>query len=341
MDTNQSSQRGGSLRRYVVIFLLGGVFFFGVEGAWNYVHSCHEHFDLVNPSLLCFQNNALYRNELDYEPLRDDIIQQIAALKAAKKVENISVYFRDLQNGPRFGVQENVTYDAASLMKVPAMVSILHIADARPNFLDERLTSPASFPSGMSNVDQPSQTIFPNASYTVRELMEKMIKYSDNLSAAVLSDQIINNLRFDEVPDTFQDLGMMRMLNGKLGELSLQSYASLFAILYNTWYLSDSMSQYALSLLSQSTFPDGIVAGVPKTIRVAHKFGTFQTDKHSELHDCGIVYHPQTPYVLCIMTSGFNVNDEAASIAQISRTVYSDVDSIQQRSFAAESSVLK
>ncbi len=296
--------------------------------------SCHENYDLLNKSALCDQNNTTYRSELNYIPLREDIANAVTSLKNSKRVSDISVFFRDLKSGPRIGVQDSVTYDAASLMKVPALIAILHLADIYPGFLDQRLTAPASFPPGMSNTDQPNETIQPNTSYTIHELLEKMIKYSDNLSAGMLSDEVINNPQYNEVQHTFQDLGMIRTLNGKIGELSMQSYAILFASLYNTWYLSDAMSQYALQLLSQTNFTSGIVAGIPENVRVAHKFGTFQTDNKSELHDCGIVYHPITPYVLCILTNGSDPSDEATAIASISHIVYADVDAMRSRQIA-------
>ena len=68
--------------------------------------------------------------------------------------------------------------------------------------------------------------------------------------------------------------------------------------------------QKVLDLLSQSTFIQGIVAGVPEGVKVAHKFGEAEgVDKEGKvvthiLNDCGIVYKPESPYILCIMIEG-------------------------------------
>ena len=42
----------------------------------------------------------------------------------------------------------------------------------------------------------------------------------------------------------------------------------------------------------------------------------------SELHDCGIVYQNDDPYVLCVMTQGRSFAELQALIADISSTVY-------------------
>ena len=44
-----------------------------------------------------------------------------------------------------------------------------------------------------------------------------------------------------------------------------------------------------------------------------------------ELHDCGIVYHPQNPYIICIMTKGGDINSEKLQIQKISKAVYNGV----------------
>ena len=89
------------------------------------------------------------------------------------------------------------------------------------------------------------------------------------------------------------------------------------------------MSEHALSLLAQSGYDVGIKAGVPKDVEVAHKFGErsgFEGDL-KQLHDCGIIYYPENPYLLCVMTQGQNFDDLSATIGMISKMVYEEFDS--------------
>ena len=110
--------------------------------------------------------------------------------------------------------------------------------------------------------------------------------------------------------------------------LSAENYASFFRVLFNASYLSRSLSEKALSLLAQSDFKDGLVAGVPPGIKVAHKFGFRITGINGEikqLHDCGIIYYPRHPYLLCIMTSGKSYEYLDDAIKELSRVVYQEI----------------
>jgi hypothetical protein len=110
--------------------------------------------------------------------------------------------------------------------------------------------------------------------------------------------------------------------------LSVQTYESFFRILYNASYLSRNASNWALDILSKSEFETGLIAGVPQTIKVSHKFGekSDARDGTVQLHDCGIVYYPNKPYLLCVMTKGPNIQLLDNVIAEISRITFSEVD---------------
>ena len=236
-----------------------------------------------------------------------------------------SVFFRDLRNGPRVGIQEDEMFHPASLLKLPLMIALLHEADQEPGLLDEEVLSPSTLPP-VSNVSA-DEAIQPNTTYTINELMRRMIVYSDNNAADLLVLKI-NAKPMASNSNAFLDIGTMGIMStGNIGRLSMQSYTNLFGILYGAGYLSDSMSQLALQLLSESTYKDALVAGVPAGTRVAHKFGFYNVPhEEMELHDCGIVYHPRTPYVLCVMTIGPNIAGEEKAISEISRMVYTSVD---------------
>lgn len=55
--------------------------------------------------------------------------------------------------------------------------------------------------------------------------------------------------------------------------LSVKDYASFFRILYNSSYLTKEHSEEILEFLAKAEYVNGLVAGVPSNITVAHKFG--------------------------------------------------------------------
>jgi hypothetical protein len=90
-----------------------------------------------------------------------------------------------------------------------------------------------------------------------------------------------------------------------------------------------------MELLIQAHFPDGIEGGVPKNTPIAQKFGerlvkagndTNSPTLYNELHSCGIIFYPEHPYLLCIMTKGNNFTNLSQLIQSISKTVYEEVD---------------
>ena len=108
--------------------------------------------------------------------------------------------------------------------------------------------------------------------------------------------------------------------------MNVKEYSSFFRVLYNSSYINKESSEFALELLAESKFTEGIKSGVPKNIVVSHKFGE-QINKNSllQLHDCGIVYAPKKPYILCVMTRGNNFDELADIIKNISKITYDSV----------------
>ena len=83
-----------------------------------------------------------------------------------------------------------------------------------------------------------------------------------------------------------------------------------------------------MEILSKSEFSTGLVAGVPAGIKIAHKFGekSDAADGTVQLHDCGIVYYPNHPYLLYVMSKGLNFESLSDDIAGVSRIIYSEID---------------
>jgi hypothetical protein len=127
-----------------------------------------------------------------------------------------------------------------------------------------------------------------------------------------------------ELDDSYIDLGIEVPTDGDSYTMSVRTYASFFRILYNGTYLPHVTSEALLATLSESTFTEGIVSGVPHGTVVSHKFGerTRAATEPAQLHDCGIVYKEKNPYALCVMLRGDDIDTLAKVIAEISKTIF-------------------
>ena len=234
------------------------------------------------------------------------------------KVSHISLYLRDLNNGPWIGVNEEEQFSPASLMKVPLLMSFFKEAETNPSLLDVSLTITLDRSQSLLQNILTDQQVVTGKEYSVKELLERMIKYSDNLAVNTLIDNTDPRL----VQRVYADLEIFPEV-GELEDLiSVRNYAGFFRILYNSSYLNRTMSERALKLLSETTFKDGLVAGVPPGVTVSHKFGERVISGTKQLHDCGIVYRPDKPYLLCVMTRGQDFKAMKEVISSLSALVF-------------------
>ncbi len=282
-----------------------------------------KNYQFINPLLEC--DTANFSRDQNLDRLRNEVANYIKDQQTQNKISFASVYFRDLNNGPWFGINEKENFSPASLVKVPLMIAYLKLSESNPNLLSTKLKYQSVSDSISQNII-PEETLTPDQEYTIEELIKRMIVYSDNRSYDLLNQ----NITFDQLIRVYNDLGVdiSKGLSNPNGDiLTVKSYASFFRILFNSSYLSHDDSEKALKLLSQSTFTQGLVAGVPQSTKVSHKFGerNFTDTGIKQFHDCGIIYHPQKPYLLCVMTRGKDFNQLIPVIKQISSTIYQTV----------------
>lgn len=88
--------------------------------------------------------------------------------------------------------------------------------------------------------------------------------------------------------------------------------------------LLDAMPPEGVEVLSRQQLDGGISSGLPRGTRVAHKSG----DIAGHHHDAALVFpEGRKPYVLVVMTRGFEKKDEAATLVrEVSRTVWRSLD---------------
>ena len=277
-------------------------------------------YKFINPLLECDSTNFIENPHLS--KLKSNVNNYINNQINQKQIDFASVYYRDLNNGPWFGINEKEKFSPSSLIKVPLMITYLKLAEADPSILQKPLLNTATYDPSSQNFP-PQITLIPNQKYTVDELIRRMIVYSDNMAYNLLNDNVNGSV----VMSVYNDLGVdisSAQANPNGNIISVTGYSSFFRILYNSSYLNRDMSEKALKYLSQSVFTQGLVAGVPNDIVVSHKFGERQylDTGEKQLHDCGIIYDPDIPYLLCVMTRGNNFSNLISTIKNISNMVY-------------------
>ncbi len=245
--------------------------------------------------------------------------------KKAGRVQNIAIYYRDLHDGPWFGINEATEFNAASMMKVPVMIAWLKRAETDPGVLKRKLTFKGYKDMTALQHLSPEHAISVGGTYSVDELLDRMMRYSDNNATSLLYFAL-------DASELNSVLDGMDVTNDPLGDANLitvHGYSGFFRILYNASFLNREMSEKALELMSQEDFPQGFVAGLPPGTIIASKFGEHAEgpgDEDRQLHEFGIIYHPKAPYILGVMTRGHDFREQADVLKEVSHLVYSEVE---------------
>ncbi len=289
-------------------------------------HAIREHdtrYDFIHPLLICQVDENEETAELS--SLDQKVSRVIEAAKDNKEILSASVYYRDLNSNRWMGVNELEPYEPASLLKVPIMMAYFKQVGAYPDILDTKY--PYELREERDALIQ-KPLLVSGRSYTILDLIRGMIIQSDNSAKEILEEHAGQEV----LDQTYNTLGLKDPYDTSSGlyKLSAKNYALFFRALYNGTYLGRRMSNTALQILSESEFVLGLRAGTPEGINVAHKYGARGLTESNglkgvELSDCGIVYAPDSPYLLCVMTHGTDPYVLAGVIKNVAETIYKEV----------------
>lgn len=273
----------------------------------------------------------------EFAPLKRELTDIINKEIATGNDQRVSVYLRSLRSAKWFEINGNQTYAPASLLKIFVMMAYYKEADEAddPGILQEQIPfeSSAYANDGTDVVGGTIAHLTSGNLYTVDQLINQMIIYSDNDAYATLVNHFDSGT-VHALEGISSDLNVplpVTHAENSLDFMSVDKYSMIFRVLFGSTYLSERYSEKALQLLSQAKYTTGIVAGVPAPLVVAHKYGiravaTPTATAPNELHDCGIVYYPNHPYLLCVMTSGRDLVAEQNTIKNISQDAYQWLD---------------
>ncbi len=313
----------------LLCFVLGfavAYFWFKPKPAKKLEAAAHQQkYSLLNPLIDDFEENHLKMTEL--KSFRGKIEDYIKKETAISPDLHVSYYFRDLNNGLWTGVNEKETFAPASLMKIPVMIAILKKAETHPDVFDLEIVYD-SINDNRIEEDQGIKKIH-GQHYSMDELIEMMIDYSDNFATLTL----LKYIGEEAVQKVESDLNIR--IKPEYTELSnfvtVKNYAGFFRILYNASYLNSEMSQRALTYLSKAEYKEGIRKAIPDSIVVAHKYGKRDISgvgtklESIQLHHFGLIYYPGKPFLLGIMTRGSNLVQKKRIIYELSKITFEEV----------------
>jgi beta-lactamase class A len=249
---------------------------------------------------------------INFTDLRKDLETAVQAQN--NESQNVSLYFEYLPTGVAVNINENSESIAASLMKVPVVMTLYQAATQGKIDLDKKIALREEWLN-----DQYGMLYQKGAGYqiSIRDAARLALKDSDNTALLLVFEQIKPVINENESVLNFLDLEYDTTSDERV-LITAQSYSSILKCLYFACYNSKQDSQEILQYLTESSFNNRLTEYLPDSLKVAHKIGTFSKEYQS---DCGIFYVPERNYLLCIMVKG-NDPEASQSIAKLSKQVY-------------------
>lgn len=236
------------------------------------------------------QENFMTREMLALTAIRDEM---------DRLPGHTGFYYKNLVTGLAYGVREEESFGAASVIKLPLFLHILKQAAEGTMHLDEMLPVTKQDKVPICG----ALTLFTqDVSCDVETLCRLMISLSDNTATNVLIDRCT----VPALQKSFREMGLEKtQLNRKLfdsaaSRAGIQNYispreiGSLLELLYKNEFVSPDVCRHAVDTLLLQQVDHKLNGKICGEIRIAHKTG--EDDNLS--NDAGIVYAPQ-PFVIC------------------------------------------
>jgi len=267
--------------------------------------------------------------------------------RARKEVERlirssgaeVSVAFRTLDGRDELLIQPDLSFHAASTMKVPVMIELYRQVRAGKLRLDDPLLVKNDFYSiadgstyhlDASDDSDPEVYKALGKTMTLGQLCEAMITVSSNLAANLLIDKLgVQNIR-QTVHRLHADGMQLRrgvedgkaFAKGINNTTTARGLLSLFETIARSRAVDAAASGDMIAILKRQKFNEAIPAGLPPGMAVAHKTGEIT----KIYHDAAIVY-ARRPFVLVVLVRGLaDQKQSAALIADITRALYQSVE---------------
>lgn len=270
-------------------------------------------------------------------PAPEDLASRVEGLiRANGSPAFIGIAYQDMQTGRSYFRNERTSFHAASTMKVPVMVALMEAVEAEVLSLEQPVMVSNEF---TSLYDKSSYALIASEDsdaelysllgrpVALQELLRRMITRSSNLGTNLLLEFI----GAPKVMEVMRGLGAndIRILRGvqdiKAFDAGMNNTVTAYDLMLvlrriaERRAVSSKASALMIDILRDQEFNEGIPAGLPADVLVAHKTGSIT--KH--YHDAAIVYpRERPPYLLVILTRDARSEEEAVALVRSLSTMF-------------------
>lgn len=318
MEKNTAHRFGRGVLIALIIVLLTSSGFLAV---WNYQlrsnlkqatgHDGNQYPLLASRIFVDNPNDTI----LDFSPLRNELRQYFNTLPF-----DYSFYAEYLPTGTSIKISADKPMVGASLLKVPIVMNLFHAVEEKEIKLSEKVTIQES------DVDNRSGMLWKrgvNYQLTLEELARYTIVDSDNTALNAMTRYASG--KFNIFQQAIDELDVnLTAISNTATTIGSQGYSSILKCLYLSCLTTFENSQQILEWMSEANSPPRLRGSLPSDIKVAHKYGTSGGTSES---DCGIVYIPKRPYIICIML-GTDIERANEIMQEVSKKMYDYVSTI-------------
>ena len=260
-----------------------------------------------------------------------------AAIQARieKSGADVAVYFKMLDGKSEWTFRPDETFHAASTMKLPVMIELFHQVKLGKVKLDDAVPIKNEFHSIVDGsvytlrAGDDSETELYKAegqTRTLGELCELMITVSSNFATNLLIEKLgVANIRGTVHELDADGMKVLRGVeDGKAFEKGLNNTTTARGLAVMLQAIAEgkavdaASSREMIAILQRQKFNEGIPAGLPAGVAVAHKTGEI-TKIH---HDAAIVFAKRL-FILVILVRGLaDKKDSAALMADITGKLF-------------------
>jgi beta-lactamase class A len=255
--------------------------------------------------------------------------------RVAKSGADVGIAFETLDGRLAWSSRGDDLFHAASTMKIPVMIELFHQVREGKVKLSDPLLIKNEFHSLVDGSvftlkpDDDSETDLYKAvgqTRTLDQLCDLMVTVSSNFATNLLIQKLgIDNIRATVTALHADGMDIKRGVEdqkafdkGLNNTTTAHGLATLLVAIANGKAVDAESSAKMVEILERQKFNEGIPAGVPQNIRVAHKTGEI-TKIH---HDAGIVYADR-PFVIVVLVRGIaDFKQSSALIADVTCDLY-------------------